>query len=90
MIMKDAAIEARDHLRQAQEEILVISLPLRESRDELVRAGMDDEAEKLSHRIKEVESGLFGIQNAIGALNIALGGFVLNAEPAEYGHIFRI
>ena len=81
--MKDAMKEALGHLHRAKEEIQALSGPLRENRDTLVRAGLDDQTYALDSRIREIESGLAGIENAIGILSVALGGKVLKVEPAS-------
>lgn len=86
--MKDAIKEALAHLHKAQEEIQALSEPLRANRDTLVRAGMDSEAEGMALRFKEIETGLAGIQNAIGTLSIALGGKFISVEPQTLAHEF--
>jgi hypothetical protein len=89
--MSDVLFAVREHLRQAQDAILAISLPLREVRDGLVRADEDGErVSNLTARISDVETGLFGIQNAIGELNAEFGGFTLRVDSASMAHEFTI
>lgn len=68
-----------------RDAIIERSRPLREQRDAIREQMRPLEAQEreLNEQIAEVESGLFGVQNEIGAMNRALKGKTGSAPPEQ-------